>query len=88
MLLNKKTLQNLFLIIIAIMVSINAGINSIIIQISSICFVIFFLFCLNNNEVFEKIKNNYLQNKNFFFIFFYIYKLFNFSNHTSAFKFN
>ena len=44
MVLRKNTLQNIFLIIIAIMVSFNASINPLLIQISSINFIILFFF--------------------------------------------
>jgi putative inorganic carbon (hco3(-)) transporter len=72
MILRKNTLQNLFLIILAITVSFNASINPLLIQISSINFIILFFFCYKNNEIKEKIKINYLNNK-VFFIFFFIY---------------
>ncbi|MDA7780695.1 O-antigen ligase family protein [Candidatus Pelagibacter sp.] len=72
MILRKDTLRNLFLIILAITVSINASINPLLIQISFINFIILFFLCLKNNEIVERIKKNYLENK-FFFIFFFIY---------------
>ena len=72
MILRKNTLQNLFLIILSITVSFNASINPILIQISSINFIILFFLCLKNDEINKKIKENYLNNK-FFFIFFFIY---------------
>ncbi len=72
MVLSKNILQNLFLIILAISLSFNASINPILIQISSINFIILFLLCLRNNEIFANIKENYFSNK-FFFIFFFIY---------------
>ena len=72
MILKKNILQNLFLIILAISVSLNASINPLLIQISSIGFIIVFFLCLKNNKIHEKIKENYLSNK-FFFIFFLIY---------------
>ena len=72
MLLSKNTLQNFFLIILAITVSLNASINPLLIQVSSISFIIFFLFCLKNNEISESIKINYINNK-FFFLIFIIY---------------
>ena len=70
MILRKGLLQNLFLIILAITVSFNASINPLLIQISSINFIILFLLCLKNNEIEEIIKKNYINNKNFFLIFF------------------
>ena len=70
MLLNKNTLQNLFLIILTITVSLNASINPIMVQISSISFIIFFLFCLKNVEILERIRKNYVNNKIFFILFF------------------
>ena len=70
MLLRKGILQNLFLIILAITVSFNASINPLLIQISSINFIILFFLCLKNNEIEERIKKNYINNKNFFLIFF------------------
>ncbi len=72
MLLSKNTLQNLFLIILAITVSLNASINHLIVQVSSVSFVIFFLLCLKNLQIFEMIKKNYINNKTFF-IFFFLY---------------
>jgi len=70
MILRKGILQNLFLIILAITVSFNASINPLLIQISSINFIILFFLCLKNNEIEERIKKNYINNKNFFLIFF------------------
>ena len=72
MILRKDILQNLFIIILAITVSFNASINPLLIQISSINFIILFFLCLKNDEIEERIKKNYLDNK-FFFIFFFIY---------------
>ena len=72
MVLNKNTLQNLFLIILTITVSFNASINPLMVQFSSISFIIFFLFCLKNIKILEMIKKNYIDN-NVFFIFFLIY---------------
>ena len=69
MLLSKNTLQSFFLIILAITVSLNASINPLLIQVSSISFIVFFLFCLKNNETSESIKINYINNKSFFLIF-------------------
>ena len=70
MILNKNTLQNLFLIILTITVSLNTSINPIMVQISSISFIIFFLFCLKNIEILERIRKNYVDNKIFFILFF------------------
>ena len=70
MILNKNTLQNLFLIILTITVSLNTSINPIMVQISSISFIIFFLFCLKNVEILERIRKNYVNNKIFFILFF------------------
>ena len=70
MILNKNTLQNLFLIILTITISLNASINPIMVQISSISFIIFFLFCLKNVEILERIRKNYVNNKIFFILFF------------------
>ncbi len=72
MILRKNILQNLFLIILAITVSFNASINPILIQFSSINFIILFFLCLKNDQLNKKIKENYIDNK-FFFIFFFIY---------------
>ena len=69
MLLRKTTLQNLFLIIVTICVSLNASNSPLLIQLSSINFIILFLMCLKNNEVLEGIKENYINNKKFFIIF-------------------
>ena len=77
MILRKDTLQNLFLVILTITVSFNASTNILLIQISSISFIIFFLFCLKNNEIEERIKKNYLDNKIFFIFFFYLCELLN-----------
>ena len=70
MFLRKTILQNFFLIIVAICVSFNASNNPLLIQLSSINFIIIFLICLKNNEVLEAVKKNYMNNKNFFIIFF------------------
>ena len=72
MILRKNTLQNLFLIILSITVSFNASINPILIQISSLNFIILFFLCLKNDEINKNIKKNYLNNK-FFFNCFFIY---------------
>ena len=72
MVLRKNILQNIFLIILAITLSLNASINPLLIQIASINFIILFFLCLKNIEIKEKIKENYLSNK-FFFIIFFIY---------------
>ena len=85
--LSKNTLQNVFLTILAIIVSFNASINTLMVQISSIFFIIFFLFCLKNIEILERIKKNYLTNKIFFIFFFYIHKLLNNTNNTTTIKF-
>ena len=87
MILRKNILQNLFLITLAVTVSFNANINPILVQISSINFIILFFLCLKNDEINEKIKENYLNNK-FFFIFFYIFGIFNIKNYTASTKFN
>ena len=86
--LSKKNLQNLFLIILAITVSFNASINPLLIQVSSICFIIFFLLCLKNIQILERIKENYIDNRAFFIFFFYIYKFFNNSDNSTSIKFN
>jgi hypothetical protein len=72
MILRKDTLQNIFLIILAITVSFNGSINPLLIQISSVSFIFFFILCLKNNRVLERIKENYRDNK-IFFIFFFVY---------------
>ena len=59
MILRKNILQNIFLIILAITLSFNASINPILIQISSINFIILFFLCLKNKEIEKKIKENY-----------------------------
>ena len=71
MLFKKNILQNLFFIIITFAVSINASINPLLTQITSINFIILFLLCLKNHEIEEKIKENYLNNKIFFIFFLY-----------------
>ena len=70
MFLRKNTLQNLFLIILAVTVSFNASINPLLTQTSSIGFIIFFLLCLKNTRVLERIIKNYIDNKIFFILFF------------------
>ena len=70
MFLRKTILQNLFLLIVAICLSFNASNSPLLIQLSSINFIILFLICLKNDEVLEAIKKNYMNNKNFFTIFF------------------
>ena len=72
MLLSKNTLQNVFLIILAITVSLNASNNHFILQLSSISFIFFFLLCLKNDQILEKIKKNYMDNK-YFFLFLFVY---------------
>ena len=69
MFLRKVTLQNLFLLIVTICISLNASNSPLLIQLSSINFIILFLMCLKNNEVLEAIKENYINNKNFFIVF-------------------
>ena len=70
MFLKKTILQNLFLLIVAICLSFNASNSPLLIQLSSINFIILFLICLKNDEVLEAIKKNYMNNKSFFTIFF------------------
>ncbi len=72
MILKKNVLQNLFLIILIVTLSFNASINPLLIQIASINFIILFFLCLKNDEIKERIKENYLNNK-FFFILFFVY---------------
>ena len=72
MILRKDSLQNLFLIILAITVSFNGSINPLLIQTSSVSFIFFFILCLKNRRVLERIKENYIDNK-VFFIFFFSY---------------
>ena len=72
MVLRKNILQNIFLIILAITVSFNASINPLLIQLSSINFIILFFLCLKNDEIRKRIKENYINNK-VFFIFFFTY---------------
>ena len=72
MVLRRTLLQNLFLFIVTLCVSINASNSNLLIQFSSINFIIFFLLCLKNKEVLGKIKENYINNK-FFFIIFFVY---------------
>ena len=70
MVLKRTTLQNLFLFIVTLCVSINASNSNLLIQFSSINFIIFFLLCLKNKKILEAIKENYINNKLFFVIFF------------------
>ena len=72
MVLRKNILQNIFLIILAITVSFNASINPLLIQLSSINFIILFFLCLKNYRIRKRIKENYINNK-VFFIFFFTY---------------
>jgi len=72
MVLKRTTLQNLFLLIVTLCVSINASNSNLLIQFSSINFIIFFFLCLKNKNLLEKIKENYINNK-FFFIIFFVY---------------
>ena len=69
MVLKRTTLQNLFLLIVTLCVSINASNSNLLIQFSSINFIIFFFLCLKNKEILEAIKENYINNKSFFVIF-------------------
>ena len=69
MILSKNTLQNLFLFILVICLSFNASNNDLLVQLSSINFIILFILCLNNQKISIAIKNNYKINKNFFIIF-------------------
>ena len=72
MVLRRTVLQNFFLFILTLCVSINAINSNLLIQFSSINFIIFFLLCLKNKDVLEAIKENYINNK-FFFIIFFVY---------------
>ena len=70
MVFRRAVLQNLFLFIVTLCVSINASNSNLLIQLSSINFIILFFLCLKNKEVLDSIKKNYINNKNFFIIFF------------------
>ena len=70
MVLRQTSLQNLFLFVLALCVSLNASNTNVLIQISSINFIILFFLCLKNKQVLEAIKINYSNNKVFFVIFF------------------
>ena len=70
MFLRKSTLQNIFLIILATTISFNASINPLLIQVSSISFILFFLLCLKNLEILDMIQKNYINNKVFFILLF------------------
>ena len=70
MLLKRTSLQNLFLFVLALCVSLNASNTNVLIQISSINFIILFFLCLKNKQILEAIKLNYSNNKIFFIIFF------------------
>jgi len=72
MVLKRTILQNLFLFVVTLCVSINASNSNLLIQFSSINFIIFLLLCLKNKEVLEAIKENYINNK-FFFLIFFVY---------------
>ena len=56
MILRKDSLRNLFLIILAITVSFNGSINPLLIQTSSVSFIFFFILCLKNISLLERIK--------------------------------
>ena len=88
MVLRKNILQNIFLIILAITVSFNASINPLLIQLSSINFIILFFLCLKNDEIRKRIKENYINNKVFFIFFFYIYKLLANTDNPTSLKIN
>ena len=75
MLLRKSLLRNIFLIIVALCVSFNASNTNVLVQLSSIYFITFFLLCLKNKEVLEDIKKNYFNNK-IFFVLFFIYLIY------------
>ena len=70
MVLKQTSLQNLFLFVLALCVSLNASNTNVLIQISSINFIILFFLCLKNKQILEAIKLNYSNNKIFFIIFF------------------
>jgi putative inorganic carbon (hco3(-)) transporter len=70
MILRKSTLQNIFLIFLATTISFNASINPLLIQVSSISFILFFLLCLKNLEILDMIQKNYINNKVFFILLF------------------
>ena len=70
MVLRRTLLQNLFLFVVTLCVSINASNSNLLIQFSSINFIIFFFLCLRNKDVLEAIRKNYINNKSFFIIFF------------------
>ena len=72
MILRRTLLQNIFLFIVTLCVSINASNSNLLIQLSSINFIILFFLCLKNKEVLEAIKENYSNNK-FFFIILFVY---------------
>ena len=70
MVLRHTSLQNLFLFVVALCVSLNASNSNVLIQFSSINFIILFFLCLKNKQILEAIKVNYSNNKVFFVIFF------------------
>ena len=70
MVLRQNSLQNLFLFVLALCVSLNASNTNVLIQFSSINFIILFFLCLKNKQILEAIKVNYSNNKVFFVIFF------------------
>ena len=72
MVLKQTSLQNLFLFVLALCVSLNASNTNVLIQISSINFIILFFLCLKNKQILEAIKVNYSNNK-FFFVIFFVY---------------
>ena len=72
MVLRQNSLQNLFLFVLALCVSLNASNTNILIQFSSINFIILFFLCLKNKQILEAIKVNYSNNK-FFFVIFFVY---------------
>ena len=70
MVLRQTSLQNLFLFVVALCVSLNASNTNLLIQLSSINFIILLFLCLKNKRILEAIKVNYSNNKVFFIIFF------------------
>ena len=75
MYLHKSYFQNFFLLILLASTIFKASNSNFLIQIFFISFLILFLLCLNNKNLFAELKRNYRVNKYFFytFIFFLCY---------------
>ena len=69
MYLHKSYFQNFFLLILLASTIFKASNSNFLIQIFFISFLILFLLCLNNKNLFAELKRNYRVNKYFFYAF-------------------